>query len=147
MTLRPFLRYEDLEWAPLVSGRRLRRVQMQFFCLKRYVYYLPGRVRHQFIDRFSIPIPPPVDMTYGKMTWAAAWIAAAFAEVAHSRFTIWEVSQVEYHDWFELVGKPYLFPEDLWAEQSKMWYVEDWTQVKVFSTIVDTANIISLLRF
>ena len=67
VVLRPFLRYEELDSAPLVSGRRLRRVQIQFFYLKRYAYYLPGRVRHQFI----IPILPPVDMISGTMTRAA----------------------------------------------------------------------------
>ena len=100
---------------------------MQFFCLKRYAYYLPGRVRHQFTDDFSIPILPPADMTSARMTRAAVRIAAAFTEAARSRFTIREVTQEEYQDWFDLVGKPYLFPKDLRAEQSKMWYVEDWT--------------------
>ena len=103
---------------------------MQFFCLKRYVYYLPGWVRHQSTNDFSISIPPPADMTIGKMTWAATQTTAAFTEAARSRFTIREVSQVEYHDWFKLVGKPYQFPEDLWAEQAKMWYAEEWMQVK-----------------
>ena len=116
MVLHPFLRYEELDWAPLVSSWRLRRVQIQFFCLKRYAYYLPRRVRHQFTDGFSIPIPPPADMTSGTMTQAAAWTAAAMLEAARSRFTIKEVSQVEYFNWFELVGQPHLFPEDLTAE-------------------------------
>ena len=64
------------------------------------------------------------------MTRAAAQTVAAFAEAARSRFTIREVSQEEYHDLFELVAKPYLILVDLQAEQAKMWYVEDWVQVK-----------------
>ena len=84
VTLRPFLRYEDLEWAPLVSGWRLRRVQLQFFCLKRYAYYLPGQVHHQFTNEFSIPILPFVDMASGTMTRAAARTALAVSATAHS---------------------------------------------------------------
>ena len=71
---------------------------MQFFCLKRYAYYLPGRVRHQFTNEFSIPIPPPTDMTSGTKTWAVARTALAMSVAARSRFTIWEISQEEYVD-------------------------------------------------
>ena len=97
----PFRRYETLEWAPLVSGRKLRRVQVQFFCLKRYAYYLPGRVRHQFTREFSIPKLPPTDMVSEILTRAAARTTLAASVMARSRFTIWEVSCDEYMDWFE----------------------------------------------
>ena len=126
----PFLRYETLEWAPLVSGRRLRRVQVQFFCLKRYAYYLPGRVCHQFTQEFSIPRLPPIDMVSEILTRAAARTALAMSAMARSRFTIRETSRDGYMDWFEWVGKPHLFPEDLREGQMQMWYNEGWSQVK-----------------
>ena len=127
MDLRPFLRYETLEWAPLVSGRRLRRVQVQFFCLKQYAYYLPRWVRHQFTRAFSIPRPPPADMGSGTLTRATARTALATSAMARSLFTIWEASRDEYMDWFERVGKPHLFPEDLRDGQMQMWYNEGWS--------------------
>ena len=125
-----FLEVRDLEWAPLVSGRRLRRVHVQFFCLKRYAYYLPRQVRHQFTRAFSIPRPPPADMVSEILTRAAARTALATSVMARSRFTIRKVSHDEYMDWFERVGKPHLFPEDLQEGQIQMWYNEGWSQVK-----------------
>ena len=128
--LRPFRRYETLEWAPLVSGRKLRRVQVQFFCLKRYAYYLPGRVRHQFTRAFSIPKLSPADMVSETLTRAAAKTALVASTMARSRFTIREVSRDEYMDWFERVGKLHLFPKDLRDGQTQMWYNEGWNQLK-----------------
>lgn len=73
-------------------------MQVQFFCLKRYAYYLPGRVRHQFTSEFSIPKPPPVDMVSETMTRAAARTALAMSTMARSQFTIQGVSRDEYTD-------------------------------------------------
>ena len=145
VTLCPFLRYKDLEWAPLVSGRRLRRVQLQFFCLKRYAYYLPGRVHHQFTNEFSIPIPPPANMTSRTMTRATAQTALAVSATAYSRFTIQGVTWEEYANWFEQVGKPHLFSEDLRDEQMHMWYNENWGQVKILNTAIDPVNAVFVL--
>ena len=104
-------------------------MQVQFFYLKRYAYYLLGQVRHQFTQEFSIPMPPPVDMVSEILTWAIAKTALAMSAMARSRFTIWEASRDEYMDWFERVGKPHLFLEDLQDEQTQMLYNESWSQV------------------
>ena len=108
-----FSKVRDLGVGPLVSGRRLQRVQVQFFYLKRYAYYLPGRVCHQFTQAFSIPRPPPADMVSEILTRATARTALATSAMAWSRFTIQEASRDKYMDWFERVSKPHLFPKDL----------------------------------
>ena len=64
--LQPFTRYKGLDWAPLNSARRLRRTQAKFFYLMKFAYYLSGRVRHQFTDDFSIPLPPPEEWRRGR---------------------------------------------------------------------------------
>ena len=85
-------------------------------------------------------------MVSGTMTWTTARTALAMSVAARSQFTIREVSQEEYVDWFEQVGKPHLFSEDLPIEQTKMWYNEDWSQVKkILNIAIGPINIVFVL--
>ena len=81
--------------------------------MKKFAYYLPGRVRHQFTDDFSIPLPPPEDMVSWAVTRATAQLSISTALDAWSWYTIREVSQDDYLDWFRRVGRPHLFSEEL----------------------------------
>ena len=117
LELSPFLRCEELDWALLNLGRNLRGTQTKFLCMKRFAYYLPGCVRHQFTDEFCIPLLPPEDMESQAMTRAAAQIATATAVGVQSRFTFCKVTWGQYLGWFERAGRPHLFPEELRESQ------------------------------
>ena len=86
---------------------------MQFFYLKKFAYYLPGCVRHQFTDEFGIPTSPPGDMKSEASSRAVAQDATATARAHRSRYTLHEISYQDYLEWFERVGKRHLFSEEL----------------------------------
>ena len=97
--------------------------------MKKFAYYLPGRVRHQFADEFCIPAPPPTNMESKASSRALAQTIAAEARIRRSRYTLREVDYEEYLGWFEWVGKPHLFREELQERQWGMWFSVDWAKV------------------
>ena len=69
------------------------------------------------MDEFCIPTPPPSDMESKASSHALAQIVVAEACVRRSRYTLREVDYEEYLGWFERVGKPHLFREELRERQ------------------------------
>lgn len=128
--LRPFGQYEWFDWAPLNSTRELRRQHIKLYCMKRSAYYLLGHVRHQFADEFCIPTPPPADMGSKASSHALAPSIAAEACAHRSRITLHEVCYEEYLGWFEQIGKPHFYEEELRESQRGMWFGSEWAKVR-----------------
>ena len=76
-------------------------------------------------DEFCIPLPPPTDMGSVAYTQARAHVATAAAHERPPRYFFRGVDPDEYQNWFRLVGKPFLFPEELREAQCGKWYSID----------------------
>ena len=127
--LRPFEEFEGLDWVPWNSAQELRERQIRFYCLKKSALYLPERVRHQMADEFYVPPPPPTNMKSKACTRAVAHAATAAARARPLRYLHHGMDSDDYLNWFRLVGKPYLFAEELREAQRGMWYSADWAKV------------------
>ena len=75
-------------------------------------------------------------------TRAAARTTTAAAQAIRSQFTLCEVSHEEYLEWFEQVGQPYLFSDELREIQQAMWFTEDWAQVTRDSTSINAVSFV-----
>ena len=64
-------------------------------------------------DEFCIPLPPPTDMGSVAYTWVRAHVATAAARDRPLGHYLGGVEHEEYQNWFRLVGKPFLFLEEL----------------------------------
>ena len=81
--------------------------------MKKSALYLSERVRHQMVDEFCIPLPPPADMRSKACTWAIAHAVTVVAHDRSPRYFFRGTEPDEYQNWFHQVGKPYLFVEEL----------------------------------
>ena len=122
---------------PLNSAQALKRKQTRFFGLMKSVYYLLGRVRHQFTGEFGIPVPPPKDMASRTVTRAAVHLSIATVLGGRSRYIIREADREDYLEWFSRVGRLHLFSEELRESQRAMQYFEDWGEVICLSTVMN----------
>ena len=80
-------------------------------------------------NEFWIPLPPPTDMGSVAYTRARAHVATTAARERPPRYFLRGVEPDEYQNWFRLVGKPFLFPEEPRETQRGMWYSADWAKV------------------
>ena len=81
------------------------------------------------VDEFYIPLPPPADMGLVAYTQAWAHVATAAAPKRPLKYLHRGMDSDDYQNWFRLVGKPFLFPEELREAQRGMWYCIDWAKV------------------
>ena len=80
-------------------------------------------------DKFCIPPLPPTDMKSKACTQVVAHVATTTARERLPKYFFHGVEPDEYQNWFRLVGKPYLFAEELREAQHEMWYSADWAKV------------------
>ena len=80
-------------------------------------------------DEFGVPPFPPIDMKSMACTRAVAHVATAAARERPLRYLHHGMDSDDYQNWLRLVGKPFLFPEELREAQHGMWYSADWAKV------------------
>ena len=80
-------------------------------------------------NEFYVPPPPPTDMKSKACTQTVAHAATAAARERPHRYLHRGMDSNDYQNWFHLVGKPYLFAEELCEAQHGMWYSADWAKV------------------
>ena len=81
-------------------------------------------------DEFCVPPPPPADMKSKACTWAVAHAATAVGREHLPRYLHHGMDSDDYQNWFCLVGKPFLFADELREAQRGMWYSVDWAKVR-----------------
>ena len=81
------------------------------------------------VDEFCVPPPPPTDMKSKACTQAVAHVATAAARERLPRYLHRGMDSDDYQNWFRLVGKPFLFPEELQEAQRGIWYSANWAKV------------------